>query len=79
MFQLLQQQEPFCRRALQALIDTPWRGTDAMAGDAMQAALLAVRFTVYPKRASLGAATLRDMHKGDFMPARDGPWLVFLP
>lgn len=75
--QRLPQQEPFCRPVLQALIDKPWHGTDALAGEAMQAALLSVRFTVYPRRASLGAATLRDRHPGVFTPARDGPWRVF--
>ena len=77
--QLLPLQEPFCRRALQALIDQPRAGACALDGEAMQAALLAVRFTVYPRRASLGAATLHDMRPGDFTPARDGPWRVFLP
>ena len=44
--QLLPQQEPFCRRALQTVIDTPWRDTDAMAGEAVQTALLATHFRI---------------------------------
>ena len=77
--QLLPQQEPFCRRALQAIVDTRWRDTDAMAGEAVQTALLATHFTVYPRPSHLGADTRHNMCAGDFPPGRDGPWQVFLP
>ena len=76
--QLLPQQEPFCRRALQAIIDTPWRDTDAIAGEAVQTALLATHFTVYPTPSHLGADTRHTMRAGDFLPGSDGPWRVFL-
>ena len=77
--QLLPQQEPYCRYALQAILNLTYHNTADLAVDAMHTALLATHITVYPKRASLGAATLHDMRAGDFTPARDGPWRVFLP